>query len=57
LEKKKKNICKKGREDKADNATQRLEGVDDTVFINGKTQYAQLQMNEHTDKLNMGVTF
>ncbi len=32
LEKKQKNISKKGSEDKADNVTQRLEGVDNTAF-------------------------
>jgi hypothetical protein len=57
LEKKQKNICKKGREDKADNVTQRLEGVDDTAFIDGKTQYGKLQMNKHMDNLNTELTF
>jgi hypothetical protein len=57
LEKKQKNICKKGREDKADNVTQRLEGVDDTVFINRKTQYGKLRMNEHMDDLNTERTY
>ena len=57
LEKKQKSICKKGSEDKADNVTQRLEGVDDTAFIDGKTQYGKLRMNEHTDDLNTELTF
>jgi hypothetical protein len=57
LEKKQKNICKKGREDKVDNVTQRLEGVYDTAFINGKTQCGQLQMKEHMDDLNTELTF
>jgi hypothetical protein len=57
LEKKQKNICKKGREDKADNITQRLEGVDETAFIDGKTQYGKLRMNEHMDDLNTELTF
>jgi hypothetical protein len=35
LEKKQKNACKKGRKDKADNVTQRLEGVHGTAFIDG----------------------
>jgi hypothetical protein len=57
LEKKQKNILKKGSEDKADNATQRLEGVEDTAFIDGKTQYGKLRMKEHTDDLNDELTF
>jgi hypothetical protein len=57
LEKKQKNICKKGREDKADNVTQRSEGVDDTAFIDGKTQYGKLRMKEHMDHLNTELTF
>ena len=57
LEKKQKNISKKGSEDKADNVTQRLEGVDDTAFIDGKTQYGKLRMNEHTNDLNVELTF
>jgi hypothetical protein len=57
LEKKQKNICKKGREDKADNITHRLKGVDDTAFIDRKTQYGKLQMKEHMDDLNTELTF
>jgi hypothetical protein len=57
LEKKQKNISKKGSEDKADNVTQRLEGVEDTAFIDGKTQYGKLWMKEHTDDLNDELTF
>jgi hypothetical protein len=51
LEKRQKIICKKGREGKEDNVTQRLEGVDDTAFIDGKTQYGKLRMNECKDDL------
>jgi hypothetical protein len=56
-EKKQKNISKKSSEDKADNVTQRLEGVDDTAFIDGKTQYGKLRMKEHTNNLNNELTF
>jgi hypothetical protein len=37
--------------------TQRLEGAEDTAFIDGKTQYGNLQMKEHTDDLNDELTF
>jgi hypothetical protein len=37
--------------------TQRLEGVEDAAFINGKTQYGKLQMKEHTNDLNNELTF
>ena len=37
--------------------TQRLEGVEDTAFIDGKTQYGKLRMKEHTDDLNDELTF
>ena len=57
LQKKQKNISKKGSEDKAGNVTQRLEGVEDTAFIDGKTQYGKLRMKEHTDDLNDKLTF
>ncbi len=57
MEKKQKNISKKGSEDKAGNVTQRLEGVEDTAFIDGKTQYGKLRMKEHTDDLNDKLTF
>ena len=57
MEKKQKNISKKGSEDKADNVTQRLEGVEDTAFINGKMEYGKLRMKEHTDNLNDELTF
>ena len=57
LEKKHKNISKKGSEDKKDNVTQRLEGVEDTAFINGMTQYGKLRMKEHMDDLNDELTF
>jgi hypothetical protein len=57
LEKKQKNISKKGSKDKADKMTQRLEGADDAAFIDGKTQYGQLWMEEHTDNINDELTF
>ena len=57
LERKHKNICKKGSEDKADNVTQRLEGVDNKAFIDGKTQYGKLRMKENTDDVNNELTF
>jgi hypothetical protein len=57
LEKKQKNISKKGSEDKADDVTGRLEGVEDTAFIDGKTQHGKLRMKEHTDDLNDELTF
>jgi hypothetical protein len=57
MEKKQKNISKKGSEDKADNVTQSLEGVEDTAFIDGKTQYSKLRMKEHTIDLNDELAF
>ncbi len=57
MEKKQKNISKKGSKDKADNVTQRLEGVEDTAFIDGKTQYGKLPMKEHTNDLNNELAF
>jgi hypothetical protein len=57
MEKKQKNILKKGSKDKADNVTQRLEGVEDTAIIDGRTQYGKLQMKEHTNNLNNELTF
>jgi hypothetical protein len=56
LEKKQKNISNKGSEDKADNLTQMLEGVQDTAFIDDKMQYGKLQMKEHTNDLNDELT-
>jgi hypothetical protein len=52
LEKKQKKISKKGSKDKADNVTQKLKGVEDTAFIDGKTQYGKIRMNEYTKDLN-----
>jgi hypothetical protein len=57
MEKKQENILKKGSEDKADNVTQRLEGVEDTAFRDGKTQYGKLWMKEHTNNLKDELTF
>jgi hypothetical protein len=57
IEKKQKNISKKGSKDKADNVTQTLEGVEETAFIDGKTQYDKLRMKEHTNDLNDKLTF
>jgi hypothetical protein len=37
--------------------TQRLEGVDDTAFIDGKMQYGKLRMKEDTNDLNDELTF
>jgi hypothetical protein len=56
-EKKQKNISKKGSKDKAENVTQRLEGVEDTAFINGKTQYGKLRIADHTGALAIELTF
>jgi hypothetical protein len=47
-----KENSKKGSHDKADNVTPKLEGVHDTAFIDGKTQYGKLRMSEHTEDLN-----
>jgi hypothetical protein len=57
LEKKHKNISKKGSEDKKDNVTQRLQGVEDTAFINGMTQYGKLTTKKHTDDLKKELIF
>jgi hypothetical protein len=57
LEKKQKNISKKGSADKADNVTQRLEGVHDTAFIDGKIQYGKLLKIEHTRDLAIELTY
>jgi hypothetical protein len=57
LEKKQKNLLKKSSEDKADNVTQRSEGVKDTAFLDRKTQYDKLWTKEHTDDLNDELTF
>jgi hypothetical protein len=58
MEKKQKNISKKGSKDKPDNVAQRLEVlVEDTSFIDGKTQYGKLWMKEQTNDLNDELTF
>jgi len=57
LGKKLTNVSTKGKEDKADNVTQKLVGVDDTAFIGGKTQFGKLRMNEHTANLDVELTF
>ena len=57
MEKKQKNISKKGSKDKADNVTKGLEGVEVKAIIDGKAQYGQLRMKEHTDDLNDELTF
>jgi hypothetical protein len=57
LEKKQAKISTKGREDKADNVTQKLDGIEDTPFIDGKTQYGKLRMDDHTEDLVVELTF
>jgi hypothetical protein len=57
LEKKQNKISVKGSDDKADNVIQKLEGVDDTAFIDGKTQYGKLRMSEHTGDLDIELSF
>jgi hypothetical protein len=57
LDKKQKKISNKGCEDKADNVTQKIEGVEDTAFIDGKTQFGKIRMNEHTNDLNAELSF
>jgi hypothetical protein len=47
LEKKQKNILKKGSKDKADNMTQRFEGVEDTAFVALKTLLMSDQRRQH----------
>ena len=37
--------------------TQKLEGTDDTPFIDGKTQYGKLKKDEHTEDLVAELTF
>jgi hypothetical protein len=44
LEKKQKNILKQGSEDKADNVTQRFEGVEDIAFIGGDNKFFFAQL-------------
>ena len=57
LEKKQKKISTKGSDDKADNVTQKLDGMEDTPFIDGKTQYGKLKKVEHMADLVAELTF
>jgi hypothetical protein len=57
LENKQNKTSAKGREDKADNATQRLDGREDAPFIDGKTQRGKLKKGEHMEDLVEEVTF
>ena len=57
LEKKQNKISVKGNMDKADNVTQKLEGIEDTACIDGKTQYGKLKKDDHTNDLVQELTF
>jgi hypothetical protein len=52
LETKQTRISGKGSKDKVDNVTQKLEGVED-----GKTQFGQMRVADHTLDLNTELTF
>jgi hypothetical protein len=56
LEKMQHKISAKGSKDKADNVTQKLDGIEDTPFIDGKTQCGKLGMDECTEGLVTELT-
>jgi hypothetical protein len=55
--KKQNKISTKGSDDKADNVTQKLDGVEDTPFIDGKTKCGKLKMGEHMADLVAELEF
>jgi hypothetical protein len=57
LEKKQKEMSAKGREDKADNVTQKSEGMEDAPFTDGKTRRSKLKKGERMEDLFMELTF
>jgi hypothetical protein len=57
LEKKQNKISTKGSDDKAHNVTQKLDGMEDTPFIDGKTQHGKLKMGEHMADLVAELEF
>jgi hypothetical protein len=57
-EKQQEKIFERGSQDKADNVTKKLGGVEqDIAFIDGTKQYGKLQMNEHTNNLTIQLSF
>jgi hypothetical protein len=50
-------ISTKGSDDKADNVTQKLDGMEDTPFIDEKTQCGKLKMGEHMADLVAELEF
>ena len=56
LEKAQKQISTKGSNKKADNVTQKLDGMEDTPFFDGKTQYGTLKKGGHMVDLVVKLT-
>jgi hypothetical protein len=57
LEKKRIKTSAKGREDKADNVTQKTFGMEDAPFMDGKTRRGKLKKGERMEDLVTELTF
>ena len=57
MEQKRNKISTKVREDEADNVAQKIFGMEDAPFIDGKTQCGKLKKGEHMEDLVTELTF